>query len=69
MIITYVTYEHNKKSEKDYQTEIELKSDQHIHKIELKNLADALIEELNIQKADSETESKYLKGLALLGLL
>ncbi len=64
-----VTYEYNGQSAKDYQVEIELKSEHHIHKIELKNLAEGLITELKIQNLGDESESKYLKGLCKLGLL
>ena len=64
-----VSYEYNGQSSDDYQLEIELKSEHHIHKIELKNFAEALTMELKIQKLGNESESKYIKGLHQLQLL
>lgn len=54
--------EHGHKA-KDYQVEIELKSD-YIHRVNLKMLTDDL--ERHISKLESSTESKYKRGLAML---
>ena len=64
-----VTYKYGDKEAKDYQIEIELKSDHHIYKVELKDFAQSLLKELQIKNYTNEQESKYLKALNMFDLL
>lgn len=63
-----IQYIHGEKVENDYQIEIELKSAYHIFKVELKEFAEKLLNELNMQMVENELESKYRKALKRLGL-
>lgn len=58
-----VTYRLDEKEAKDYQVEIELKSDYH-HRVNLKLLSDQLEQKLSFLQPVNE--SKYYRGMKLL---
>ena len=63
-----VEYFHDGKSSPDWQIEIELKSQDPIHRVELKDFADKLRQELGVKSEMRETLSKYEKALRILGI-
>lgn len=64
-----VVYIHNGDRRPDYQIEIELKSENPIHRIELRDFADKFKAVMDIKDEDNEVESKYLKALREFGLI
>lgn len=64
-----VEYQRGIEKKPDYQIEIELKSSNPIHRIELQAFADEFKKALNITGKNDEDESKYMKALRAYDLL
>ena len=64
-----VTYVYGREEKADWQVELELKSQDAIHRVELKEFAKKFGESLGINMEMRETLSKYGKALQVFGLI